>query len=252
MGVVHLPPLPGAPGASHDLEPALDRALLDADALVRGGVDGLILENLGDAPFAKDSVPPVTVAVMTRVAAAVIARARGLPVGVNVLRNDGLAALAVAAATGASFVRINVLSGAMVTDQGIIEGRAREIAFARAAWAPGLRVAADVRVKHAVPLGPAQLDDLARDTYHRAGANALIVSGTGTGRPTARVDLETVRAAVPEAPLWLGSGATPATASDLAGLVDTAIVGSWLHHDGDLRAPVDARRVAEMAAALRG
>lgn len=249
MGVVHLPPLPGAPRPGPGLDAVLARAAHDARVLAAGGADAVIVENLGDAPFAAEQVEPVTVAAMTRAVLAVREAAPHLAVGVNVLRNDALAAIGVAVVTGAAFVRVNVLAGAMVTDQGLVQGRAREVALLRTRLGGGVRVVADVLVKHAVPLGPTPLDDAARDTFLRAGADALVVSGTGTGRPTAAVDVATVRRAVPDAPVWIGSGLTPDTAAGLAPF-DAAIVGTWLHADAALHAPLDVARVRAVREAL--
>ncbi len=129
VGMVHLPPLPGAPKAPDDgdkaMRAALDRAASDARALDRGGVDGIVIENFGDAPFYPDEVPPHVVAGVTRAATAVAAET-DIPLGINVLRNDAEAALSIAAAVGADFVRVNVHTGARVTDQGIVQGRAHE------------------------------------------------------------------------------------------------------------------------------
>lgn len=251
VGVIHLPPLPGAPSDTRSMDEIVALALADAQALVDGGADAAIVENFGDAPFEKDDVSPVTVAAMTHIAAAIRARCPQLPLGINVLRNDGIAALGIATVVGASFVRVNVLTGTMVTDQGIIEGRARDIAVARRAWAPGILLAADVLVKHAAPLGAVDLLDAARDTVHRGRADALIVTGSGTGQPTSPSDLAQVKRTLPSTPLWLGSGLTPARAEAVRDSLDVAIVGTWLHHDGDLSAPLDGRRVAEMKAALQ-
>ena len=119
IGVIHLSPLPGSPGFKGDLQACLTAAASDARLLTEAGFDSLIVENFGDAPFFSDAVPAVTVAAMTRAVAAVTEVA-GVPVGVNVLRNDARSALAIAAATGASFIRVNVLSGIMTTDQGLL------------------------------------------------------------------------------------------------------------------------------------
>ena len=250
VGVIHLPPLPGAPRPGPSMGDVLARALADLAALQEGGADAVIVENLGDAPFAATTVEPITVAAMTRVALALRDAAPDLPLGINVLRNDAFAALGIAATVGAAFVRVNVLTGVMATDQGLITGQARELMLLRRRLDSDVHVIADVLVKHATPLGPAKLADVARDTWHRGGADALVVSGTGTGRPTDPVDLQTVRAAVPEAPLWLGSGLTPESAANVRDLLDAAIVGTWLHRDGRLDAPLDAGRVAAMRAAL--
>lgn len=248
VGVLHLPPLPGAPVAGPGLDEVERHALRDLDALREGGADGVIVENLGDAPFAAERVDPWTVAALTRVALAVRARAPELALGINVLRNDALAALGIAAAVKAEFVRVNVLTGAMLTDQGWVEGRAREVVSARRWLGVDVRLAADVLVKHAAPPAPLDLVDVASDTFERGGADALIVSGSGTGRPTSEDDLARVRAALPTAPLWVGSGVTPEQAARLD--VDVVIAGTWLHRDRDLRLPLDPVRVAAMRRAL--
>ncbi|HYO29312.1 MAG TPA: BtpA/SgcQ family protein, partial [Thermomicrobiales bacterium] len=125
VGVIHLPPLPGSArgGSAADLPALLDHARRDAVAYAEGGADALIVENFGDVPFVKEAVSPATVAAMA-LAVAAVREAAGLPVGVNVLRNDVLAAVSVAAMAGGAFVRANVYVGAALTDQGIIEGRA--------------------------------------------------------------------------------------------------------------------------------
>jgi membrane complex biogenesis BtpA family protein len=172
-------------------------------------------------------------------------------VGVNALRNDGLSALGAAAASEAGFVRINVLSGAMVTDQGVIQGRARETLLYRNRVAPQMGIVADVMVKHASPLGMGMnLAQAAKDCFGRGGADVLVVSGSGTGAATSPADLEAVRLAVPAAPLWIGSGFSLATAEILSPLCTGAIVGTALHQGGELDAPLDLERVRAIRAAL--
>src|SRR5262249_4211077 len=153
VGMVHLLPLPGAPRYGGDLEAVLRRAREDAEALVAGGVDGVMVENFGDAPFYPERVPPETVAAMTRAARAVV-EVVSVPVGVNVLRNDAAAALAIAGVVGASFIRVNVHTGAMWSDQGLLQGRAHETLRQRRALGARVLILADVLVKHAVPPGP--------------------------------------------------------------------------------------------------
>src|SRR5919112_4781868 len=104
IGMIHVPALPGAPRCSMSVDEIQRFVFADAAALVDGGVDGLIIENFGDVPFYPCRVPPHTVAFLTRLAYEVKSRFP-LPLGINVLRNDGTAALAVAAAIGAEFVR---------------------------------------------------------------------------------------------------------------------------------------------------
>ncbi len=253
IGVLHLPPLPGAPTQGPGLQAVLDRALGDAEALVEGGARGVIVENLGDAPFSAGPVSPHVVAVLSRVALAVRTRfGSELCVGVNALRNDALGALGAAAVAEAGFIRVNVHVGAMVTDQGVIQGRARETLLYRRQVDQSLGIVADVWVKHAVPLGEQRLEDVAQDTWYRGHADALIISGSGTGRPASAEDLRRVREAVPPAPLWIGSGLSPATVSTLGPLADAAIVGTALHEDEQLDRPLDPERVRRMVELFGG
>ena len=252
VGVIHLPPLPGsARGPSaRELGDVLDVAKRDAAAWTEGGGNALVVENFGDVPFARGPVGPETVAAMTLAVAAVIAES-GLPVGVNVLRNDVLGAVAIAAVTGARFVRANVYVGAAVTDQGLIEGRADEVqALIRRLDAP-IDVWADVDVKHAAPLARRPLGEMAEDAVKRGLAAAIIVTGAGTGQPTDPEDLRAVRDAVPEAPLYVGSGASPETLPVLLSVADGAIVGTAAKVDGAVGNPVDVNRVKALVAAAQ-
>ncbi|WP_101297619.1 BtpA/SgcQ family protein [Halegenticoccus soli] len=252
IGMVHLLPLPGSPRFDGDRERIRERAVRDAEALESGGVDAVAVENFGDAPFYPDDVPKHVVASMTGHVAAV-ADAADLPVGVNVLRNDAEAALSVAAATGADFVRVNVHTGARVTDQGVVEGRAHETMRLRERLEADVRVLADVDVKHSAPLAPRGAAETVAETIDRGLADGIIASGAGTGRA---VDLDRLEAIAArrdeldsEAPVFVGSGATPETVADLLAVADGVVVGTALKEGGETTNPVDADRVARFVAA---
>ncbi len=251
--MVHLMPLPGSPAFSGGTNPVLDAARADAAALAEGGCDAIMVENFGDTPFFKGRVPPVTVAAM---AAAIVGLRREigeLPFGVNVLRNDATSALAIAAATGASFIRVNVLCGARLTDQGIIEGEAAQLLRERRALGfDGCAIWADIDVKHSAPLAARPLEDEVDDTLKRGRADALIVSGAGTGKPTDIEKLQRVKAAAAGlAPVLVGSGVTEASAATLLKHADGLIAGTWLKHEGHLDRPVDVDRVRRLAQVVR-
>jgi uncharacterized protein len=250
IGMVHLPPLPGTPGHG-GMAAVLRAARRDAELLAQGGVDAVLVENYGDAPFHPGAVPPEVVAALG-VAVAEVRRAIDLPVGVNVLRNDARAALAVAAATGASFIRVNVHTGAMLTDQGWITGAAHETVRVRALLAPAVVILADVLVKHAVAPPGMDAAAAAQDTWERGRADALIVTGAATGAAAQPARLRAVRDAVPDAPLLVGSGVTEASARQLLDLAAGAIIGSAFMTGGLAGAGVDPDRVARVMAALRG
>ena len=249
IGVVHLRPLPGSPRWHGDLEGVIAAAVRDAQAYARGGAAGLFIENFGDVPFTKGTVGPETVAAMAAAGRAVRAAVK-LPLGFNVLRNDARAALALCAACGGSFIRVNVHTGAMLTDQGLIEGSAFETLRFRRQVCPEAQIFADVHVKHAVPLGDWAIGASARDAVERGLADALIVSGAGTGLATDRAELEQVRTACPSASILLGSGATVANVRDYLEVADGFIVGTSLKRGGQIGKPVDSRRVEALVRAL--
>ncbi|MCC7012127.1 MAG: BtpA/SgcQ family protein [Planctomycetes bacterium] len=246
IGVVHLPATPGAPRFHGDRRSIARRAVEDARALLEGGCDALIVENFGDVPFFARTVPPETIASIALALEAVLEVAGGAPVGVNVLRNDARAALGLCAATGACFIRVNVHTGAAVTDQGLIEGDAAATLRERQRLCPDAALLCDVHVKHAVPLGGGSLEAAALDTLHRGLADALIVSGSATGAAPDAALVATVRRAAPHAPLLIGSGLDAANASRLLADASGAIVGTALKRNGAVLEPVEARRVREL------
>ena len=250
IGMVHLPALPGSPGdTGHGLEPVIKRAVADARALEAGGASAVIVENFFDAPFARDTVPPHTVAAMTRAVLAV-RRATQLPLGINVLRNDARSALAIAHICDAQFVRVNVWVGAAVTDQGIIQGAARDAILYRREIGADVAIFADVFVKHAAQLGGGSIEDAARDAVYRGRADALIVTGAATGSAASADDLRRVKAAAPESPVLVGSGLDAANAPALMAHADGAIAGSSLKRDGEVSSPVDPERVEALRHAM--
>ena len=249
IGVVHLRPLPGSPRWGGDLKSLIAFAVNDALAYEKGGAHAVFIENFGDVPFTKSSVAPETVAAMTAAGCAIRAAVK-LPMGFNVLRNDAQAALALCAACGGSFIRVNVHSGAMLTDQGLIEGDAYGTLRYRTRVAPSAQIFADVLVKHAVPLGDWPIEEAASDTLERGLADTLIVSGTGTGKAANLSDVERVRRACPDAKILLGSGVTAKNVHQFLPTADGFIVGSSLKKDGRLANPVDPKRVAALVKAM--
>ncbi len=245
IGVIHLPPLPGSPGHTGEtLEGILVRALSDLLALSQGGADAAIVENFGDRPFSKyaDKSTVAQMAVIVRE----LVREGKIPIGVNVLRSDGVAALSIAHAAGASFIRVNVFSGVAFTDQGLIEGCAREVLFLRKILGARVAILADIHVKHAFHFG--DLSDAARDAA-RNGADALIVTGKATGEAPDPQDLWTAQEAS-GLPVLVGSGITPENLVHYKE-ADGFIVGTWLKEGNEVENPVDPERVRRLSALLR-
>lgn len=254
IGVIHLQALPGSARYAGSLARILDAASRDTEALVSAGFDGILVENFGDAPFTRGSVGPETVAAMTTAVRRVRGIAPTIPVGVNVLRNDARAALAVAMATEATMVRINVHMGARVTDQGIIEGEAHEtLRYRRAIGADSVRLLCDVAVKHSAPVAARPIAEEAKELVSRGLADAVLVTGSGTGSAVDARELSQVLGAVADsdaggAPVFIASGAT---FDNLLKYREAygAIVGSALRVSGCAGDPIDAKLARAFATA---
>jgi membrane complex biogenesis BtpA family protein len=199
----------------------------DALILQECGFSAVLLENFHDTPFLREAVGPETVAALAVITAAVVRRV-ALPVGVNVLRNDALAALGIAVASGASFLRVNVLAGAAVTDQGLIQGCADSLARRRAALAADVLVLADVDVKHATALDTRPLPQRALDLVRRSGADVVLVTGPATGQPVDLAQLASVAEAVRPTPVLAASGTTAGSLPAVLRCCAGAIVGTAL------------------------
>lgn len=249
VGMVHLGPLPGSPGWRGDLGRVLEAAERDADALLEGGADALLVENMGDLPYLRGEAPPWTVAAMA-VAAERMVR-RGVPVGVQVLAAANREALGVALAAGARFLRVEAFAYAHVADEGWLDACAGPLLRDRAALGAGaIRVWADIHKKHASHVVTADLDlgALARGNAF-CGADALVVTGEATGARTDRDDV--LAAGVAGLPVVVGSGVDAKDAASLAEVADALIVGSSLKVGGDWRARVDPARVKALRSAMR-
>ena len=250
IGMIHVPALPGSPRCSMSFEEIRQFVLADSAALAEGGVDGLMIENFGDVPFYASRVPAHTIAFLSTLAFEVKTRLQ-LPLGINVLRNDGIAAIAIAAAAGAEFVRVNVYTGARLADQGILQGEAHEIARYRRALMAKAQIWADIAVKHSVALAERCLADEVEDTLSRGLADAVIVSGTSTGKPTLLEDVRTVKRHAGDAAVYVGSGLNISNAEALLELADGAIVGTAFKLGGNVSAPVDRARVSALVSTVR-
>jgi membrane complex biogenesis BtpA family protein len=250
IGVVHLLPLPTSPRWGGNLKAVIDRAEQEATALASGGVDGIIVENFFDAPFPKDHVDPVVVSAMSLIVHRLMHMVT-VPIGINVLRNDAHSALAIATCTQAHFIRVNVLTGVMATDQGLIEGQAHELLRYRRELGSDVKIFADVLVKHARPLSAPNLTVAVQDTIERGLADAIILSGWATGSPPSQEDLELARAAAHDTPVFIGSGANWENIPALMQAADGVIVSSSLKRHGRREQPIDPIRVSRFVEATR-
>jgi membrane complex biogenesis BtpA family protein len=250
IGVVHLLPLPTSPRWGGSLKAVIDRAEQEATALASGGVNGIIVENFFDAPFAKTRVDPAVISAMSLVVQRLMNLVT-LPIGINVLRNDAHSALAIATCVQAHFIRVNVLTGVMATDQGIIEGEAYELLRYRRELGSNVKILADVLVKHARPLGSPNLTTAVQETIERGLADGVILSGWATGSPPSLEDLELASAAAKGTPVFIGSGASWENIPQLIQAADGVIVSSSLKRRGQIEQAIDPIRVSQFVEAMQ-
>jgi membrane complex biogenesis BtpA family protein len=249
--MVHLPALPGSPNYSGKISDILKFAQSEAKTLEKCGFHGVLCENLGDAPYFPDNVPAETLAALAIVTDR-IRNSTKLPVGVNVLRNDACSAMAIAAAARLSFIRVNVLTGAAVTDQGLLQGQAHHLLRLRQnLYAQNVAIFADLRVKHAAPLVQRDLGQEIEEYFERAGCTAIIVSGSGSGKPVEVEFLREVRRLSPHRTILIGSGLSAANAAEMLALADGAIAGTAIKLEGKIQNAIDKKRAEELARICR-
>jgi len=241
IGVLHLLALPGAPLYDGAMQKVYDQALSELAIFKRNAIDSVIVENFRDVPYYPGRVPAETIAALAAVSREIV-RAAGMPVGINVLRSDGEAAVAIAVASGAHYVRVNVHMGVFVTEQGIIQGMSQLSLRLRSALKSNVLIFADAGVKHAAALADRGLTTEVRDLAERGLADAIIVSGERTGAETRVEDVDVVRAAT-TLPLLIGSGATPENVEKVLPKVNGLIVGSYFKTEGIGNNLVDETRV---------
>lgn len=239
IACVHLLPTLGSHRYDGNVERIYETALSEVKVFIQEGVDAIIVENFRDGPFFPDSVSTETAATLAGVCREVV-RASPVPVGVAVLRNDAEAAVAIAAATNAAFVRVNVHVGAVLAAQGVVQGKAHNTLRLRANLKSDVAIFADAGVKHSNPWVYANLAEEIRDVSPHA--EAIIVSGVLTGVETDMADLVAAKR-VTVKPVLIGSGVTPANIAKVFQLADGFIVGSFFKVDGVPANGVDPARV---------
>lgn len=249
IGMLHVPALPGSPRNQLPFAAIQDWVLTDAAALAEGGIDALMIENFGDVPFYPTNVPPHTIAYLTVLAHQLRTR-HTLPLGINVLRNDGESAIAIATAVQAEYVRINVFTGARVTDQGLIQGAAHQLTRYRRALGSSVKILADVDVKHSAALAPRDLTEEVEETIGRGCADAIIVTGAATGKQTPLAQLRQAKAAAPGTPVLAGSGVDAANIAEVLTIADGVILGTAAKHGRISTNPVHPAAVAAIAKAV--
>ena len=247
IGMIALPPMPGYP-AFTSIDAVIESALADLERLEAGGVDGALVENDFDQPHTMVGGAEIHAA-MTRVTREVVARSK-IPIGVEVLLNDWRASLAIAAMTGARFIRIDFFVDRVMTKLGPFEPEPEAIlAYRQAIRAEHVQLYTDLQVKYTTMIdGPKPLAQSAREA-EAAGADAVIISGTETGIGPDVADLAAAHATA--LPVLIGSGLTPQNAPALLPFADGAIVGTSLRSGRHHSDRVVQSQVTQLVQAVR-
>jgi membrane complex biogenesis BtpA family protein len=254
IAMVHFGALPGTPlyDAEAGVEGLLDGARRDLRALQAAGFDAVMFGNENDRPY-EFEVDTASVATM----ASIIGRLRAeitVPFGVNVLW-DPMSSIALAAATGASFVR-EILTGTYASDMGPWNPDAgAALRYRNRLGRDDLAVLYNISAEFAFSLDRRSLADRARSAVFSSIPDAILVSGAITGEAAAMPDLEAVKKALTTTPVLANTGVKHETVAEVLGIADGCIVGSSLKVDGNTWNPVDPERAADFmrrAKAARG
>jgi membrane complex biogenesis BtpA family protein len=249
IGMIHLKALPGSPKSSLSVTEVLSYAIDDLNSLIEGKIDGVMVENYNDYPFQPFTAEPSTLVSMSLIVKELI-QTSSVPIGVNVLRNACSDALVIASLTGAEFIRCNFLTGAYVTDQGVIVGCAhilkrlqKQLSCIKTESNP--LIFGDVLCKHASPISPRTLDLEAVDALERGLADAVIITGDRTGLPAQLSDLKLLRKKNIQ-PILVGSGVTVDSIQEILPYIDGAIIGTSFKQDNKISKPIDSKKVEEL------
>lgn len=250
IAMVHLGALPGAP--LHDAEAGLEglvtAARADLRALQAAGFDAVMFGNENDRPY-EFKVDPASTATM----AYVIGRLRAeitVPFGVNVLW-DPASTVALAAATGAAFVR-EIFTGTYASDMGPWTPDAgAAMRYRDRLGRRDLAMLYNVSAEFADSLDRRPLPDRARSAVFSSIPDAVLVSGAITGEAARMEDLEGVKRVLPDTPVLANTGVKHATVAEVLRVADGCIVGSALKEGGDTWKPVDPERAADFMAKAR-
>ncbi len=256
IGVIHLPRLPSTLYRAEGLEQVVERAVSEAMTLEELGFSGVLVENYGDYPYEKRVLDPLTISAMSIVVREVV-KSVSIPVGLNLLRNSGREAYAIAIATGARFIRVNALTETLVTDSGILEPEAPLLRVLRANY-PGISVFGDVMCKHGVSLNTVLYagtrEDAVRvaveDLVERGGADYVVVTGARTGEAPG-LDMVSLVKRYSSRPVVIGSGSNPGNLGALLSVADGVIVGSYIRVGGRAGNPLDPARARAYISAFK-
>lgn len=248
IGMVHLQPLPGAPGYGGSIEEIFVAACRDLEALTKGGATAILVENFGDIPYCTSNDLIAYTAF-----AAIAARLRekcSLPMGINVQFNNFEAEWAIAYSCKYDFIRVEVFAEHRMGPNGVCTPCGPHLMRMKERYPANIAILADVNVKHTFPVVDQPLD-FTIESIAEGGADALICTGVTTGKSPSLEEVETMKRMACGMPVIVGSGVNDKTARDYLSVSDGAIVGSFFKKDGKVLNPIDCARVEKFMNGLK-
>lgn len=242
-GMIHVPRF-----RTKSMQETVDFCLIDAKIYFEHGINHFFIENFGNSPFPKSHVKPHIIAGMTHIIDEIKYIYPKSQIGVNVLRNDALSALAIASMTNCSAIRVNILTHARLTDQGIIEGCSYDLANYKEQLNSSVEIWADIEVKHSYPLATISTEESIQDTLGRGGADKIIFTGQRTGLEpdfTKIKDLVT-KTIVSRDKVVIGSGISEQNLTRYLPYANNFIVGTNLKEKNIISNHVDAEKVSRL------
>jgi len=239
IAMVHLKALPGTPLYDGNLDSIVEQAWADLSALQEAGVDAVIFCNENDRPY-ELTVDQASVATMAYVIGC-LKKAIKLPFGVDVLW-DPLATVALAAATGAQFVR-EVFAGLYASDMGLWGGKAAEaLRYCKRLSRDDLVMFYNICAEFSSPMDTRSLQERAKSVVFSCLADAILISGPRAGEPPMLDHVIAVKNAIPDTPVLINTGVRHETVVEMLKIADGVIVGTALKYNGITWNPVDPDR----------
>ena len=250
IGMVHCLPLPGTFGSTNTIDQVVERAVSDAKLLEAAGFDALLIENedlCTDVQMKKVQIAGLSMVMLA------VHNAVSIAIGVCCGSLNYEEALSIAMVGGGSFVRLTIFVDTMMNYNGIIPPcSAKALSYRDMIGAQNIHIMADIQVKHYYMMNPNVDLSISAGWAQRQGADAVIVTGAGTGQETPLEDLQRVRSQV-KIPVIAGSGVNPLNVSKQMEVADAMIVGTCLRKNGDMSEPIDPEKAEAMIqAAYKG
>lgn len=251
--MIHLQALPGTPKNRYTVKEIRDRAVEEAELLIRNGVDGIIIENMHDIPYLNRQVGPEIVSSMTVVANAIRLAFPQAVIGIQVLAGANKEALAIAHSSQLDFIRAEGFVFSHVADEGLMHSDAAELLrYRKMIGADDIKVYCDIKKKHSAHTITSDVS--ISETAMAAKfflSDGLILTGSSTGVATSEEELKTLRALNTGLPILIGSGVTEANVQYYLNDADILIIGSHFKKDGIWSNPLDEQRIRSFMNLLR-